>query len=152
MLKTDGGQHALAFDPYNNIIYEVNHPTGPDGKVKNGMLSWLTGGPKSVGYQWNMSNPKQAAAFWSFNGGRGELQLAPVSISDPAAATAFFAGQTGETWDYNLFTNNCKNYAIQGFQLGGAQLNTGGPYPANWTNSQFIGYWNSSMAGPTFVP
>ena len=59
MLKTEGGPHALAYDPTTNTIYDANHPN--DGET-NGLLSWLTGGVKSLGYKFNMSDKDDRAA------------------------------------------------------------------------------------------
>lgn len=145
MLKTEGGPHGLVYDATTNTIYDANHPN--DGET-NGLLSWLTGGAKSMGYEFNMSNPRDVKRFWEFGGGRGELMLAPITITNPAAARTFFESNTGKEWDYNFFTNNCKHYACQGFEAGGASIPTMGPAPQIWVNSLFIGRWNSSMDLP----
>jgi len=151
MLKTEGGPHGFAYDPYNNVIYDVNHPNGGE---TNGGLNWLAGfvglsdGQKSYGYKFNMNKPEEAKKFWEFGGGRGELMLAPVTISDPAAARAFFETNTGREWDYNFLSNNCKHYACQGFSAGGANILTMGPAPQIWVGSFFIGRWKSSMDRP----
>lgn len=148
MEKFQGGPHGLVYNPNTGMIYDVNHPNNGN---TNGLNSWLNGGQKSVGYKFNMKDKKEAAAFWAFGGGRGTLWLNAVTITNPAAATAFFKSQVGKEWDYNFFTNNCKHFAIQGFELGGANLTTGGPDPSIWYNSGTSMYWNSTMAAPAPV-
>lgn len=59
-------------------------------------------------------------SFWNFGDGRGTLWLAPVTITNPAAATAFFEANTGQEWEYEFIGNNCKNYVCWG--LSGSSI------------------------------
>ena len=83
----------MAYDPVNNVIYEVNHPTNSQGNEANGLWSWIDGffmsmntagiefdNTKSVASKWDMTNDRQAAAFWSREY-RNDYLLAPVTIS-----------------------------------------------------------------------
>jgi hypothetical protein len=132
--------HGLAYDPSTGMIYEVNHPSRG-----HGLLLWLEGillnsvpnngnkfsETKSVAYQWNMTDDKQRADFWKREGG-SVFSLSPVTITNPAAATAWFQSQQGTPWNYNFFTNNCAHYAVQGLNAGGAGVNFIGPKPSSF--------------------
>jgi hypothetical protein len=164
MLKTEGGEHGFAYDPNKNIIYEVNHPH--NGHT-NGGVNWIKGlfgksdGVKSTVYQWNMSNPRQEAAFWAFgkdadgNGGRGKLLLSPVELTNPDAATAFFQSMKGQEYDdYNLARDNCMHYAIRGFAKGGL---VGGvalcsPEPSKWPGTYTMSWSSGSRPTPLISP
>jgi hypothetical protein len=148
MEKSQGGPHALVYNPNTGIIYDVNHPNNGN---TNGLASWLKGGEKSIGYKFDMNDPKQVAAFWKFGGGRGALFLSPITITNPAAATSFFESQNGKEWDYNLFMNNCKHFVITGMRNGGTRIITGGPDPSIWLNSSATLVWHAKMAKPAPV-
>lgn len=148
-MKAEGsGLHALVYDPNSGMMYDVNHPNNGN---TDGFMSWLNGGAKSVGYKFNMKNEADRAKFWAFGGGRGELWLSPVQVSNPAAATAFFSGQVGKEWDYNFFSNNCKGFVCEGLAAGGANVPMLGPSPGVW-NGGFTMHWNSSMTAPASLP
>jgi len=101
--------HSIVYNPNTNTIYEKNHPYG--GRI-HGWKSWRKGGPKSQGYKYNMSNESDRQRFWNFRSGRGTIYLAPVTVSDPEKAIAFFEGNVGKDVGYNAFNNNCKHYCI----------------------------------------
>jgi len=44
--------------------------------------------------------------------------LSPVTVTDPAAATAWLQAQTGNPWPYNFGVNNCAHYSCQGLNAG----------------------------------
>jgi len=133
--------HALAYRPATNIFYEINHPT-IKGKVVDGKISWLLGGAKSQVYVWRMDDDKAAQAFWNFgtyNTTRPDLLLAPVQVSNPAAAVSFFETNVGGAYPYNVTYNNCQTYIMQGLGAGGANF---GGVPL------FIGSWQSGADAP----
>jgi hypothetical protein len=156
MTRENGSPHGLAYDPVSGTIYEVNHPARA-----HGLLHWLEGlllnsvptngikfdETKSVSYQWKMTDPKSAAVFWEREKGSNFL-LMPVTVSDPAAATAWFQSRQGGSWDYNFFTNNCAHYAVQGLNAGGGGVNFLGPHPT--MPGTYTMSW-SSGAAPTLL-
>lgn len=140
MSRDPGSPHGLAYDPNTGTIYEVNHPSRG-----HGLLLWLEGillnsvpnngntfsETKSVAYQWKRSNTDQWSEFWKREAGSTFL-LSPVTVTNPAAATAWFQSQQGTSFDYNFFTNNCAHYAVQGLNAGGAGVNFIGPKPSSF--------------------
>jgi RHS repeat-associated protein len=152
MTRENGSPHGLAYDPVSGTIYEVNHPARA-----HGLLHWLEGlllnsvptngirfdETKSVSYQWKMTDPKSAAAFWEREKGSNFL-LMPVTVSDPAAATAWFQSRQGGSWDYNFFTNNCAHYAVQGLNAGGGGVNFLGSHPT--MPGTYTMFWSSGAA------
>jgi hypothetical protein len=155
MSRDNGAAHGLAYDMDNNIVYEVNHPQN-----RNGLLHWLEGvfvnsvptngmrldQTKSVAYQWNLNDKNQRADFWAREKGSNFL-LAPVGVTNPAAATAWFQSQQGQAWNYNFFTNNCAHYAVQGMNAGGAGVNFIGPSPSSFPGA-FTMSWSAGQAYP----
>ncbi len=55
-----------------------------------------------------------------------------LTVTNPAAATAWFQGQTGNAWNYSLGFNNCAHYSVQGLNAGGAGINFPGSLPSNF--------------------
>lgn len=155
MSRDAGAPHGLAYDPVNGVIYEVNHPA-----QKHGLLHWLEGillnsvptngmnfdETKSVVYQWSRSNTKQWNEFWAREANSTFL-LSPVTVTNPAAATAWFQSQQGTPWDYNFFTNNCAHYAVQGLNAGGAGVNFIGPKPSSFPVAPTM-TWSAGQAYP----
>ena len=100
-----------------------------------------------------MSYEADRKDFWEFMGGRGTLLLAPVVVLNPDKATEFFLSNTGKPWDYNIFTNNCKHYVMQGLLKGLALFPRSeliNPLPYHWS-TPYLMYWNSSMTQPKLL-
>jgi RHS repeat-associated protein len=121
------------------IIFEINHP---DYGRTRGFKSWINGGPKAVGYRYDMSRDADQSAFWSFGDGRDMITWQSVNISNPQAATAFYESWVGQSWDYNFFTNNCKHYISQGLSLGGASINFSTHVPTEWPGAYVTPWYN----------
>src|SRR5690606_6792345 len=77
----------------------------------------------SIAYQYRQSNDAEWSSLWAREKEKGSTFLmAPVTVPHPAAATAWFQGQTGNAWNYRLGTNNCADYSITGLNAGGASV------------------------------
>ena len=158
MTRENGFPHGLAYDPFNNMIYEVNHPKFK-GEERNGLLSkYVDGGPKSVAYQWQMlkggNMSKDANEFWAREAGSNFL-LMPVIVQDPDAATAWFQSRKGTFWDYDFFSNNCSHFAFQGLSAGGCNVGFLGPaptMPGTYTMSWRGGAAPTPLATPRVIP
>lgn len=162
MRRENGNPHGMAYDPTNNVIYEVNHPKDGQGNEVHGFLNWLDGlanfntagiqfdNTKSVVYTWNMNIKRDFEAFWSRESGNNYL-LAPVSVNDPAAARAWFAAGQGTAWPYNFFTNNCGDYSCQGMNAGGAGISTWYWARPSKFPGDFAMIWRHNTSGPVKI-
>ncbi len=153
VLKTNDGPHSLVYDPYTQMMYEVNNPT-VNGQVADGLTNWLVGGAKAQGYAYNMGTKEGAANFWQFNE-RGTLLLSPVLVLYPGAATAYFKSNVGKQFDYNIGTSNCKHYVMIGLAFyGGSYIppkTYANPLPYFW-HTLPTQYWKQGMlSGPKSV-
>lgn len=52
-----------------------------------------------------------------------------VNVPDPAAALQFMRNQVGQDWPYWLTSNNCKHFALEALNAGGAELSTRSMFP-----------------------
>ena len=117
--KSDGVGHSFAYNLGTNTIYEVQHPNNGE---THGFVSWISGGPKSVGYKWDLNQESQKSSFWSFKGGRQRIELYYLpQVDQTNKITQFFISNVDKSWDYNLVTCNCKDYAEMGLLLGYTQ-------------------------------
>lgn len=130
--------HALAYRPGTNTLYEIDHPT-VDGKVVDGKWSWLTGGPKSQVYKWEMSarEGQVAKEFWAFKNGRPGLMLAPVYVANPDAAVSFFETNIGGEYPYHVLDSNCQNYVYNGLMAGETQITFPLLFVGTWSSGQY---------------
>lgn len=67
----------------------------------------------------------------------------PVVVPDPAKAVEFFKKRDEKKWRYNVFWRNCKTYVLKGLRIGGADVDSGGPLPEVWENSDRQDTWDS---------
>ena len=135
--------HSLARSP-SGMVYEINHP---DFGKKDGLLSWLLGGVKSIVYEYKMNNDIEMAAFWDFGKGRDMVTWQLVYVPNTDAATSFFEtpyNNGSDAWDYNFFTDNCKHYVLQGFNAGGAGLTTNTCIPREWTGTYVTPWYRNN--------
>ncbi len=130
--------HSLVRTP-NGVIYEINHP---DYGQTDGLKSWLKGGPKAVGYRYDMNRDVNASLFWNFGDGRKMITWQAVNVPNPQASRDFFESWVGGSWDYNFFTNNCKHYIYQGLSIGGASINFRTNIPAEWPGAYSTPWYN----------
>jgi len=121
-VQSKGPAHAMVYDPVKKIVYEVNHPKGENDEEVNGFWNWVNyAGPKSTAYQWERNNKEE----WTDLVEREEgnmYALAPVYVPNPEGATEWFQSQTGKTFDYNVYSNNCATYSLNGLKAGGAYI------------------------------
>ncbi|MFN9501710.1 MAG: RHS repeat-associated core domain-containing protein, partial [Chryseotalea sp.] len=136
MRRDIGDPHGMVYDPIGGFIYEVNQVPSQskweqiEGLIINSVPSNNVKVNISVAYQY-----KRGSAEWSSLWKREEgntFLLSPVTVSNPAAATAWFQGQVGNAWPYNLSANNCAHYSVQGLNAGGAGINFLGPRPSSF--------------------
>lgn len=72
--------------------------------------------------------------FLSFRKRPSNIWLSPVYIPNSQGAIDFFESWVGKSWDYSLFTYNCKDFVIQGFNAGGANIISNHPQPNVWVS------------------
>lgn len=130
--------HGMVYDPIGGFIYEINELSGQGGWEKfEGLIinSFPTNNVKaniSVAYEYKDGSPEWSS-LWERERKMGSVfLLSPVTVSNPAAATAWFQGQTGNAWNYSLGANNCAHYSAQGLNAGGAGINFSGPFASSF--------------------
>jgi hypothetical protein len=151
MSRDIGAPHGMVYDPIGGYIYEINQVPGQslleqlEGLIINSMPSNNVKVNVSVAYQY-----KRGSAEWSSLWKREEgnsFLLSPVRLTDPATATAWFQGQAGKEWPYNLSANNCAHYSVQGLNAGGAGINFLGPLPSNFSIAPTM-TWTAGQSYP----
>ncbi|MEQ9405821.1 MAG: DUF6443 domain-containing protein, partial [Cyclobacteriaceae bacterium] len=137
MSRDDGSPHGMVYDPTGGFIYEVNGVPGQDAwyqqlerLIINSVPSNNTKAKISVAYQYREGS-LEWDKLWAREEGNTYL-LSPVTVPNPAAATAWFQGQAGNAWNYYLGSNNCAHYSVAGLNAGGAGINFFGPLPSSF--------------------
>lgn len=120
------------------MIYEIHYPpNGSSGK------SWA--------YAYDLSTDEGTKSFWDSQGGRNKIQLYSVNVPDIDATQQFFDDHTGTSWPYDLMSNNCKNYVMDGFTSGGANLPNQSPFPSQWPYGNSVGWLLPGTSTPQQV-
>ncbi len=130
---TDNGGpgHGMMIDKETGEGWEINHPKNANGEIEHGLISDLNGGPKSVGYYWENVYDKDSP-FWTLKE-RGDLHLANVFIPNRAKAVNYFNSFVGKSYPYDLLSNNCKSFCINGLIKGGVDIRVYDVHPGTWT-------------------
>ncbi|GEM_PF-2171906 len=143
MYRMTGNAHAMAYDPVNKVVYDINSWRDEDGQQIS-VLDRLWEHPLgdlSVAYEYHQNNPKEWAMLSEREAGE-KWALAPFYLPDPAAATAWFQSHTGKSWGYAAGFNNCSIYAMDGLEAGGANIHHVNLNPApSSVNSKSTIYW-----------
>jgi hypothetical protein len=129
----------MVFDPVGGFIYEINGVPRQsvweqiEGLIINSVPSNNVKVNISVAYKYSRSNDAEWSSLWAREEKMGSVfLLSPVTVSNPAAATAWFQGQTGNSWNYSIGASNCAHYSVQGLNAGGAGINFSGPFPSSF--------------------
>ena len=137
-MSREGSPHGMVFDATGRYIYEINQVSDQsvweqlEGLIINSFPSNNVKANISVAYQYKQGSADWSR-LWAREKGMGSVfLLSPVTVSNPAAATAWFQGQTGNSWNYSIGANNCAHYSVQGLNAGGAGINFFGPIPASF--------------------
>jgi hypothetical protein len=137
-MSRDGSPHGMVYDPVGRYIYEINQVPGQskleqlEGLILNSFPSNNVKANISVAYQYKQGSPEWSR-LWAREIEMGSVfLLSPVTVSNPAAATAWFQGQTGNSWNYSLGASNCAHYSVLGLNAGGAGINFSGPMPSGF--------------------
>jgi RHS repeat-associated protein len=155
-MSRNGAPHGMVYDPVGKVIYEVNGVPGQDSWYEQLERLIINSAPSnnvkakiSVAYQYRQSNDAEWSSLWEHEAGNTFL-LSPVTVSNPAAATAWFQGQTGNAWNYSLGANNCAHYSVQGLNAGGAGINFLGPLPSSFPVAPTL-TWTAGQPYPVSI-
>ena len=136
-----GHGHSMVWNPYSNKVYEIHIPGyGQDGNSKS-MSFWLwvtgQGDKKAIRYVYDMATEKDLFYLTSdrMHDGKIDIRYSKVWVPDINASINFFESNEGGAWNYALPYSNCKHYAIQGLEAGGAKIKWSGPVPVHWQSS-----------------
>jgi len=105
-MSREGSPHGMVFDATGRYIYEINQVSDQsvweqlEGLIINSFPSNNVKANISVAYQYKQGSADWSR-LWAREKGMGSVfLLSPVTVSNPAAATAWFQGQTGNSWNY----------------------------------------------------
>ena len=126
-MSRNGTPHGMVYDPVGGFIYEINQVPGQskweqiEGLILNSFPSNNVKANISVAYQYERGTPEWDD-LWAREAGN-TFSLSPITVPNPASATDWFQGQTGNSWNYSIGADNCAHFSCQGLNFGGANVN-----------------------------
>ncbi len=134
ILELAGVTHAAVWDKETNILYEL----GARNNGHAGFWETLFYFKKAEVYKYNLGSEKQRSGFLNFGDKdrKGNFYKTKVRLKNKSLAIKYYEKAfIKKLWFYNLITNNCKHFVLQGFIEGGAQINISDyidPIPMNF--------------------
>ena len=132
-----GSGHSVIINLTSSQVWEAFHPMNETGRYTHGATSWAIGGDKSIGYTFSIYDP----SFWDlkesgWNTNRGDLYLCLILMIDPNKAESFLNSYVDNPFNYNLLSNNCKDFCEKAITEGGredlSETSSETPYPAQF--------------------